>query len=182
MIDFDREFSALFSGKPRTEENQDGVSQEEFQKYGSFSLTFLCPINFRHRAFQIFGDFTSGIGIHYAQSAIVNAKHQHLAPGLVIGQRTPPQILLRAADARPYELQDLLPADGRFKILIFSGDYKSTPLANLRQLADNLSHKDCFLAGKNSSKMFDVLTILSGGKEEVDYTDVPENLRSHWSK
>lgn len=30
LINFDKKFSALFSGKPRTEDNQDGVSHEEF--------------------------------------------------------------------------------------------------------------------------------------------------------
>ena len=30
LIDFDKKFSKLFSGKPRTDTNQDGVSHEEF--------------------------------------------------------------------------------------------------------------------------------------------------------
>src|ERR1700734_3447733 len=33
LINFDKRFLALFSGKPRTEENQDGVSHEEFSQY-----------------------------------------------------------------------------------------------------------------------------------------------------
>ena len=35
LIDFDKQFAKLFSGEPRTEENQDGDSQELFLKYGS---------------------------------------------------------------------------------------------------------------------------------------------------
>lgn len=34
LIDFDREFSALFSGKPRTSDNEDGVSHEQFLRSG----------------------------------------------------------------------------------------------------------------------------------------------------
>jgi len=30
LIDFDREFSALFSGKPRTSDNEKGVTHEQF--------------------------------------------------------------------------------------------------------------------------------------------------------
>jgi phenol 2-monooxygenase len=30
LINFDRKFSALFSGKPRSQENQDGVTHEQF--------------------------------------------------------------------------------------------------------------------------------------------------------
>ena len=33
LIDFDKKFSALFSGKPRTDEFQDGVSHTEFLEY-----------------------------------------------------------------------------------------------------------------------------------------------------
>jgi phenol 2-monooxygenase (NADPH) len=33
LIDFDRKFAKLFSGKPRTEEYQDGVSHAEFIQY-----------------------------------------------------------------------------------------------------------------------------------------------------
>ena len=69
LIDFDKKFSALFSGKPRTEENQDGVSHEEFLQ-----------------VFQTFGQFTSGIGIHYQDSTIVNSSQQSYAKSLTIGQ------------------------------------------------------------------------------------------------
>ena len=35
LIDFDKKFSALFSGKPLTKDNKDGVSHEEFLKCGA---------------------------------------------------------------------------------------------------------------------------------------------------
>ena len=37
LIDFDKQFAALFSGKPKTSENDDGVSHEQFMKYA-------CPL------------------------------------------------------------------------------------------------------------------------------------------
>ena len=63
------------------------------------------------RAFLTFGAFTSGIGVHYAPSSIINDVNQSLASKLIIGQRILPHVFIRCADARPYELQDLLPAD-----------------------------------------------------------------------
>ena len=33
LIDFDKTWSKLFTGKPRTEENQDGITHEQFLKY-----------------------------------------------------------------------------------------------------------------------------------------------------
>ncbi|CAK5267539.1 unnamed protein product [Mycena citricolor] len=99
------QFAQLFSGKPRTEENQDGVSHEEFLKI-----------------FQKFGGFTSGIGIHYGGSTIVDVTRQECAKNVVVGQRMPPQMLLRAADSRPVQLQDMLPSDTLFKTIVFGGD------------------------------------------------------------
>jgi len=163
----------LFSGKPRTQENQDGVSHEEFLE-----------------AFQTFGGFTSGIGVHYAPSTITDVTYQSLCPGLPIGQRMLPQILVRAADSRPYELQDLCPADTKFKILIFLGDIADpTQVERAQRLAEALAKPGSFLSryGRAKSgvvgwKVFELLTICATRKEVVNYLDVPALLRPHWSK
>lgn len=175
LIDFDKKFSALFSGKPRTEENEDGVSHAEFLA-----------------AFQTFGGFTSGIGIQYLPSAITDPTHQTIAAKLVIGARMPPQTILRAADARPYELQDLLLSDTRFKILVFSGDLDAehqrdrlSAFAREATTDGGFVHKYGWRhAGEEAEwgEVFELVTIVSGKKETVNYTAVPAVLRSHWSK
>lgn len=142
------------------------------------------------RAFQTFGGFTSGIGIHYAPSTITDVTYQSLAPGLPIGQRIIPQILIRAADSRPYELQDLCPADTKFKVLIFLGDI-ADPVQTERaqKLAEALGKPESFLSkyGRSKSgvagwKVFELLTICATKKEVVNYLDVPAFLRPHWTK
>ncbi|KAF5351297.1 hypothetical protein D9758_008005 [Tetrapyrgos nigripes] len=170
LITFDKGFAKLFSGKPRTELNQDGVSHEEFI-----------------RAFQTFGGFTSGIGVHYEGSVIVNAKHQNIAAHLVTGERVPPQYLLRAADSRPFEIQDLLPSDTRFKILVFTGNTSEpSQLAKLQTLAEELQAPDSFLTkfspGGKPETLFDIISISSAKKESVVYNALPQLFRSHWSK
>ncbi|KAH7890912.1 FAD binding domain-containing protein [Phlebopus sp. FC_14] len=163
------EFAALVSGKPVTIDNQDGVSHEQLL-----------------RAFQTFGGFTSGIGVHYAPSAIVDVKHQKCAQNLIIGQRMLPQIFVRAADARPLDIQDVLPADVRFKVLIFAGHVTETQVTHLNLLAEQLDKPSSFLrkypAHGNFSSIFDIVTIIAGKKEDVDYNIVPMLLRLHWSK
>ena len=47
LIDFDREWSKMFSSKPKSEDNPDGVDPAEFQKY-----------------FELFSRFTAGVGIN----------------------------------------------------------------------------------------------------------------------
>ncbi|KAA1476570.1 hypothetical protein DENSPDRAFT_785394 [Dentipellis sp. KUC8613] len=172
LIAFDKEFSALVSGKPKSDDNEDGITHEQFLK-----------------AFQTHGGFTSGIGVHYLPSAITSPTYQSAASGLTIGMRLLPQIALRAADARPVEIQDYCPADGRFKILVFPGDIQNpTNRSRMGCLADELTRGDAFLqalpraAGVSTVEMFDLVTIVYGKKEEVNYNDVPECLRPHWTK
>lgn len=174
LIAFDKQFSTLFSGKPRTEEFSDGVSHDEFLG-----------------AFQTFGGFTSGIGVHYSPSVAVKDKYQSLASKLVIGERVPPQIFIRAADAWPYEIQDLLPSDFKFKLMIFTGDYnKPEQKAKVKVLAEGLEKPGSFYnryaplsTGKAAaSQRFGLITIWDGKKEEVNFYDIPAVLRPHWSQ
>lgn len=141
-------------------------------------------VNLR-RAFKTFGAFTSGIGINYAESTIVNTKHQSVAKKLIVGQRMPPQVIVRVADARACELQDLLPSDTRFKILVFAGD-TTNPTQRVRVEKLAVEMDEGFLSksilGKTWDNAFDIITVSSGKKEDVDHHDVPQLFRSHWSK
>lgn len=139
-----------------------------------------------YRAFQTFGAFTSGIGIHYSPSTIVNTTHQAHASKLVVGQRMLPHVFVRAADARPFEIQDLLPADTRFKVLVFAGNTTDAQqLARVRDLASAIDDPEGFyrkFGGSDPSKVFDVMSICKATKSEVNYTDLPPVFRTHWSK
>ncbi|KAI0832097.1 FAD binding domain-containing protein [Trametes gibbosa] len=169
LIDFDKGWSKLFSGKPRTEDNQDGVSHQEF-------------IN----AFQTFGLFTSGIGVHYAPSAITHSAHQAAASKLTIGERVIPHVFVRAADARSYDIQDVLPADARFKVVVFTGNVRdAAQAARVQALAEALDRPEGFyhrFGHGAPAKVFDVLSISAAKKEDVNYTDLPKFFRQHWSK
>ncbi|KAG9313144.1 putative monooxygenase [Chiua virens] len=170
LIAFDKTFSTLFSGKPLTSDNAEGVSPQQFLQ-----------------AFQTFGAFTSGIGVHYSPSVVVKDVHQSLATNLVIGERVPPQKFVRAADASPHELQDLLPSDFRYKLLVFTGDLNdASQRGKIDSMVKDLQRSESFLTKYTSSKpstaKFDILTISKGKKEEFDFLKVPALLRPHWSK
>lgn len=173
LIEFDKEFAHLFASKPRTAGEHNGVSPEVML-----------------RAFTTFGGFSSGIGVHYNDSAIVNSKHQTYAKGLVAGERVPPQTFIRAADGRPYELQDLLPSDTRFKLLIFAGDISvQDQLEKVRTVADHLFAKGrglwkCVFPGEQLVSVFDVLTICKTSLRRMIglIDELPKELRSHWSR
>uniref|UniRef100_A0A0W0G6V4 Phenol 2-monooxygenase n=1 Tax=Moniliophthora roreri TaxID=221103 RepID=A0A0W0G6V4_MONRR len=166
LINFDKKFAKLFSGKPRSDLNMNGVSHEEFLQ-----------------AFQTFGGFTSGIGVHYENSAIVDARNQSFAASLTVGERILPHVLLRAADSRPFNIQDLLPSDTRFKILVFTGDSSDTKqLARVQSLAECLQAPESFLVKGSAKEMIEIISISSTKKKNVVYNVIPLLFRSHWSK
>ncbi|KAF7302055.1 hypothetical protein MIND_00772000 [Mycena indigotica] len=158
LIDFDVKFASLFSGKPRTELNMDGVSHQEFLQ-----------------AFQTFGGFTSGIGIRYEESLVVSYANQQYATKLAIGQRMPPQVVVRAADFRAMELQDLLPSDTRFKLLFFTGDAETSMLEKLAQGVQSI-------LAKYGTVAIDIISIVKSKRPNFSFLELPEELRPHWSK
>ena len=120
-------------------------------------------------------------------SLITNTQHQSYAKNLVIGQRVLPQVFLRGADCRPVEIQDLLPSDARFKIVLFIGDTSdSSQLVTINGLASELDDVLGKLApsGVDIFTIFDIITICSDTKTSIrlGYQKLPLLLRSHWSR
>ncbi|KAG9313173.1 putative phenol 2-monooxygenase [Chiua virens] len=169
LVDFDKEAAALLSERSPTGTHEGNVSGEP-------------PAAMSEQ----FGQFASGIGVHYSPSAIVDAKYQRYAEKLVIGERMLPQVFVRAADFRPINIHDMLPADMRFKVLFFVGYLTEERVAELNSLAEELSKPASFLRKYNTdgiiSTEFDIITITAGTKEEVNYLTVPSIFRPHWSK
>ena len=128
-----------------------------------------------HSAFKTVGGFTSGIAIRYGFSTLVNDTHQPLASNIAIGERVPPQVFIRAASSQPIEVQDMLPADTRFKILVFAGDVSNnSDRAKLEALAEDLNKPESFLrrygrGDVGNWEVFDVLCFSSGKKDQVGY-------------
>jgi len=125
--------------------------------------------------------------VRYSPSVAVVDAHQSLAANLIIGERVPPQKFVRAADAWPHELQDLLPSDFRYKLLVFTGDLEDTlQQERIESMVKDLQQPESFLtkyaSNKTSKSRVDIITISKGKKEEYDFLKIPSLLRSHWSK
>ncbi|KEA61862.1 Salicylate hydroxylase [Marinobacterium lacunae] len=103
LIDFDREFSAMFSAKPKSAENPDGVDPADFQRY-----------------FQLFGEYTAGVSIQYRPSIMVSeGAHQALATGLTVGKRFHSAPVVRQGDAKPVQLGHCHTANGAYRVYVF---------------------------------------------------------------
>lgn len=80
----------------------------------------------------------------------------------------------------PVEIQDLCTSNTRFKIFIFTGNLLSEVRSqNLKVLAERLKGKDGVLC-RFDEDIFDVIPVLQGKKETVEYLAVPRTLRSSW--
>jgi phenol 2-monooxygenase len=105
LIEFDRSFSKLFSSDYR---KQNGITAQDFRD-----------------KFVEAGRYTAGMATRYKPSVLtcVTDSDENSASGLTVGMRFPSVPAVRLSDAKPLHLNSVLPADGRWHILIFcSGD------------------------------------------------------------
>ncbi|PWN53932.1 hypothetical protein IE53DRAFT_383511 [Violaceomyces palustris] len=172
LIDFDKEFSSLVSGKPLSETHPEGVSHEKFVE-----------------AFTKFGSFSSGIGIRYEAYASgenvllvpPTVEEQSLAKHVCVGQRVPTSIVIKAGDGRPMELHDTMPTNGSFRVLIWAGDVVEEPKAlEAVKVASSVlsgSVKAHTPKGQAMDSVIDILTISTSKTETQFLQYLPLELR-----
>lgn len=128
----------------------------------------------------MFSGLMSGLGIQYSPSMITSVITDEPAPTtLEVGKRIPPQYILRAADSNLADVHDLLPADGRFKILVFPG--KLVTGDDARELV-NLASKLENVLKKYPSDVFSTGVVLAAIDQSFNYMDVPLSLRPDWKR
>ncbi|KAM0354976.1 hypothetical protein ACHAPU_000820 [Fusarium lateritium] len=116
LIEFDRSFSKLFSSEHRKE---NGLSAEHFRD-----------------RFVEAGRYTAGLATKYQPSVLTCPADDDdsVASGLTVGMRFPSAPVVRLSDAKPVQLNTVLPADGRWHVLTFcSGDYATERLHEARR-------------------------------------------------
>ncbi|KAI0027789.1 FAD binding domain-containing protein [Vararia minispora EC-137] len=129
-------------------------------------------------ALRAFSGMLSGCEIRYAPSDIV-APEAYMPTALVPGKRMPPCALVRTADHAPVDVQDLCPSDGRFKLLVFAGNFvNDADTTRLECLAERL---DTTLKRVAEGDIVSVACVLKTVGERKRCGDVPRVLRSHWT-
>ncbi|KAI0949246.1 hypothetical protein AcW1_008916 [Taiwanofungus camphoratus] len=105
--------------------------------------------------------FTSGLGLRY-ESALTVPEFQDLAPALRIGARVPPANIVRCSDWNPFNILDVMPYDGKFRLLVFPGDTSQPAVA--QQFFGFAKAVDKELQG-HLRKVVEILTVLNVPKE-----------------
>ena len=166
LIEFDREWAAMFSVPPKDADNPDakGVDPAEFQRY-----------------FVRQGRFTAGTATRYTQSIIRGkATWQHLATGLPIGMRFHSAPVIRLADAKPVHLGHTIKADGRWRLFLFAGSEDTG--SELHTLCHYLARDPSSpirlytTAGADIDSVIDVRAIFQQSHDQLSVADLPEIL------
>jgi phenol 2-monooxygenase (NADPH) len=168
LIDFDREFAAMFSARPKGpgDAGGEGVDPEEFQEY-----------------FIAQGRFTAGTATRYAPSMITaDATFEHLAEGFPVGMRFHSAPVVRLADAKPVHLGHVARADGAWRIYIFADHHDpASGQSRARELCEFLESdaspvKRFTPAGADPDSVIDVRAIFQQGHRELAIEKMPPVL------
>ena len=122
--------------------------------------------------------------VDYSGSPIVcKDSVQALASGIKLGKRIPSVKVLSQADARPWHLQERLPSNGSWRVVLFPGDVsQAAQKSRLAGLCEKLSSPTSFLRRFTPPRarydsVIDVLTVHAARRWDVDTFDFPEVLR-----
>jgi phenol 2-monooxygenase len=163
LIDFDRDMARLFSAKPKA-----AAEAEQFQTY-----------------FKKHGRYTAGVETRYDPSDITGgAEHQALAAGQIVGKRFHSSPVIRMGDGKPMELAHVLKADGRWRLMAFSGagDVGQTG-GMIAKLCDALSDPATGLLARFTPKgadidcLFDLRAVFQASHRDVKFEELPSLLR-----
>ncbi|CAO2652765.1 Nn.00g021760.m01.CDS01 [Neocucurbitaria sp. VM-36] len=101
---------------------------------------------------------------------------QELASNIKLGMRFPSYKVLNQADARPWEFQQRLKSDGRFRIIVFAGHIANTQQsARLQGFCRRLASSS--LLAPHLYKNIDILTLHSSKRTDVELLrDLPDVL------
>ena len=147
--------------------------------------------------------FASGLSVDYGKSLLIakegsaseqgdgmevsssSAKSKpSLATNIPLGMRIPSFKVLNQSDARPWHLQELLPSNGRWRILVFTGDILSNSDQNKRiqALGQKLAAPESFIrrftpANKSFDSVIECLAVHSSPRKEVTIFDFPTVFR-----
>jgi phenol 2-monooxygenase len=110
---------------------------------------------------------------------------QSLAKGILVGKRMPSAKVLNQSDARPWHFQELLPSNGRWRVVVLAGDIRQPgQRKKLDAVGWAIGKEDSFLRrftppGSAFDSIFEILAVHSAPRTETTIFDFPEVFRHY---
>lgn len=110
--------------------------------------------------------------------------NQALAKGILVGKRLPSVKVLNQSDARPWHLQELLPTNGRWRVIVFPGDITNATQTNkLKAVGDAFEAKTSWWSrytpdDARYDEVFEVLAVHRAPRKSVTIFDFPTVFRN----
>lgn len=130
-------------------------------------------------------DQGDGTDVSVADATNRVVSDQSLSKSIAVGKRIPSVKILNQSDARPWHLQERLPSNGRWRVIVFPGDVtEAAQAAKLKAVGDAFHDKSSFLRqftpeGGRYDDVFEVLAIHKAPRHSVTIFDFPEVFREY---
>jgi len=130
-----------------------------------------------------FYDFLSGVAVRYDQGPLTHhmptskVMRDRVATNIVVGRRLASYQVLNQADAKPTQMADILPSNGRWHILVFAGDLrKPDQLSLVRANGNHILQlvRTYTPRGQAIDEVIEVLTIHSAPRTPINLLDLPD--------
>ncbi|KAF4998711.1 hypothetical protein FGRMN_3037 [Fusarium graminum] len=158
LIQFDRSFSKLFSSEHRKEHS-------------------LPAEHFRDKFVEA-GRYTAGLATKYQPSILTCPAEDdsRVASELTVGMRFPSTPVVRLSDAKPVQLNTVLPADGRWHVLTFcSGNYARENLHEIALELDALV-KLFTPVDQHADAVINITLIIKSERRTIEIDQLPETF------
>ncbi|KAH9207573.1 FAD binding domain-containing protein [Leptodontidium sp. 2 PMI_412] len=195
LINFDHRFSQLFSGRLSKDLlDEEGIDlkifKDVFEKGNLFAsgtavdyaTNLIVAKDPAHQADALTykqNYDTPFIGKVVESTPCILTGKQHLARRIPIGMRMPSYKVLNQSDARPWHLQELISANGTWRVIVFAGDLlDAAQFARYVALGKALDSTGSFLhkyTPKSASvdSVFEVLTVHSAPRASIELLSLP---------
>ncbi|EMC94079.1 hypothetical protein BAUCODRAFT_124812 [Baudoinia panamericana UAMH 10762] len=169
LIELDREMAEFYSHGPSEQ-------SREYQKYREGFGRFLSGVAVKYGPGQL---VSQSLSITKAKSSTNGAACSHAsvtsdperAKGVTIGQRMPSLKVVCQAEANVIHLADVLPSNGRWRVVVFAGDLTTPQQWEKTQALGELLGKVCrrYTGGaERTHSAIEVLLIHSGARTAFD--------------
>ena len=117
---------------------------------------------------------------------LTDGTYQTLCPGLEIGKRLPLETIIRVADCRPFDLQDILDGDAKWRLLLFVGDPRASgqedtihSLARYMLSSEGIFRRFGF---KKTEDICEMVTIGAFTGEDRFTYELPDPVKADWTR